>query len=179
MEFLPLIHHINDLVRRDLLHPLLNRCKIRCIIQGCPVRFQDHTGRDLLRIILPCHIHHKGTFALMGIAFPLHIFHHAGNPLLYIGFPLPEFKMHLQAVIIFLQIRHGYPHNMIPECAIPPLAVLQLKSRFHRLFFICLIRFGFSACRRVDLLQFGNRKRSLLRIFSGKILIKIRQPGLS
>ncbi len=115
----------------------------------------------------------------MGIALSLHIFHHAGDPPLHIGFSLPEIELHIQTVIVFPQILHGYLNNMIPERTVSPHTILQLKSRLHGFFLVGSVLLRLSAGHRVDLLQLRDRKGRLLRILSVKLLIKIGKFRLS
>ena len=68
---------------------------------------------------------------------------------------------------------------MIPDRAVRCVSVLQLQRRLVGSCAEFLVRLRLRAGCRVDLLQFTDGKRSLLRIFSGIGLIKIGQFRLS
>ena len=73
----------------NILHTVHDGCKVRGVVKGCAVGFQNHAGRNFLGIGIFLHIHYEGAFAFVGIAFLLHVFHHAGNDVMDIAFPFP------------------------------------------------------------------------------------------
>ena len=114
------------MVRLLVVFSPLQRREVRRGIEGGAVGFKDHAGRDLLGIRFLRHIHHKGSLALIGIALLLQPPCHGLDQLLYIRFSHPQIKLHVQILIVFLQIRHGNGKDVLKQGAISPSSLLQL-----------------------------------------------------
>ena len=139
VQILPFISDINHPVRMVLPHPVNDRGKIRSIIKRGSIRLQNHARRYLLCIRLLFHIHHKGPLADISIALLFHVLHHIRYQILYIRFPFPEVKVYIKLFVVFLQIRHRYIHNVLPERMIPPPAALKSISGIHGILFVLCI----------------------------------------
>ena len=178
IQFLPLIHHIDDLIRIPVLHPHDDCSQVRCIVKGGSVRFENHTGRDLLGIRLLRHVNDQGPLVRMGVTVFLQIADEARNVGLRVRFFLPEFEFHIQAGIIPLQILDGHPEDMLPEGMISFLSLLKLVSRLQCLFFVFFVLFRLQTGGRIDLLKLGNGKRRFRRIVSFPVIVEIRKIRL-
>ena len=71
MQFLTLVYYIDHLVRLIVFFTLHKSREIRRIIQGCSVRFQDHTRRNFFLVCLFLYINNKSTFIIAGISLIL------------------------------------------------------------------------------------------------------------
>ena len=86
--------------------------------------------------------------------------------------------MHIQRIIIFLQVGNGNIQDMIPDGPVSGIAVLQPMGRFMSLLRKGRIGFAFAGGAGIDLFQFRNGKWRFLRIAAVKGLVEIRKIRL-
>ena len=179
MQLLPLVGDVDHLVGMICIFPVLDGGQIRGGIQSRPIGLEDDAGGHLLAVGFLGDIYDQGAVALVGIAVLFHLLRHAGNDIIDRGLSVPEVKGHIQSGVVALHIRYGDRNDLVPEGTQAPVALLQAVGRFHGPGVIVRILFGFFAGIGIDLLQFGDRKGSLLRIVSAVIGIKIGKVRLT
>jgi len=172
---LSFIHDVDDLVRMEQLHSFDNGSQIRRIVERCPIRLQDHAGRNLLGIAFLFHIDDQRSLVVMGNAAFLQVLHHIGYVRLGIRFRFPQVKRDVQLLVVLFQVRDRHFHNLVPQCPVAALSQLQLMRRLHGFRLVFLVLFGFCGSSRIDFLQLRNGKRSLFRIFPFKVIPEISQ----
>ena len=108
VQFLTFIYHVEDLIRMIQFHSLDDRRKVCRIIEGSPVRFQDHARRDFLGVRLFFDIYYKCSVIDIGITVIFEVFYHIRDVRLCIGLAFPEIKRYIQTFVILLQVCYGY-----------------------------------------------------------------------
>ena len=108
VQFLTFVYHVENLIRMIQFHSLDDRRKVCRIIEGSPVRFQDHARRDFLGVRLFFDIYYKCSVIDIGITVIFEVFYHIRDVRLCIGLAFPEIKRYIQTFVILLQVCYGY-----------------------------------------------------------------------
>ena len=179
VQFLTFIRNIDNLIRRVQAHTLHDGSQIRGIVQGRAVRLQDHAGRHLFGVGFLLHVHHQSAVADIGPAALLHVCHHLRDQIVHIALALPQIELHVQAVVIFLQIHLGHVHDMLPQSPVPPHSLLELTGGLQGFCLKCRILLGFGTGKGIDLREFRLGNGRFLRVISLIAFVKVQQIRLA
>ena len=102
MKILALVHHIDIMVRMEILFPLHNGSQIGGGVKSGSVGLSDDTRRQFLGIRFLCNVHHQGSLALIRQSLFHKPIDHGGDIRLGIALTFPQIKLHIQIGVIFL-----------------------------------------------------------------------------
>ena len=179
VQLLPLVHHINNAVRLEILLPLDNGGQVCGFVLGGAVRFQNQAGRHLPGVGVLLDVHHQRTVAEIGVTIGLHLFHHGGNVGLAVAFALPQVEFHVQLLIVLFQITDGHVDDVPPQRPVAGVAFLKLCGGLLSGGLVGLVRLGLLRGTGIDLLQIGDGEGGLLREAAGFAVVKVGELRLA
>ena len=177
---LAVVDHVEDAVRTELLHALVDSGQVGRAVEHRAVGFLQHQRRDLLPVAGLADLHDQGAPAFPGVPFLFQARDQAMDPVLGIAFPEPEVEADVQLLVALPEVIDGHVAEVLPQGAVARPAVLEVHGGLARRFGergIPLLPFGGF---RVDVLQVGDVHRGIFGIGAGKRFVEIRKvrPGL-
>ena len=172
------VHHIQNDVGAQVIHPHLDSRQVGGGVQGRPVGFAQKEGRQGCFVLGLSDLHHRGPLALghpsAALHTPDHLFHPVGNGALAV----PEIELHPEPGKVGPLALHGDANHLLPQGPIPRPPLLQLQGGPAG----SLRPLGVGGAARRDLRihfgQFLQADRRLGRETPLASLLEVRQSGI-
>ena len=179
VQLLALVHHVDDAVGIEVRLPLDDGGKVGGLVLGGAVGFQHHAGRHFPSVALLLDVHHQGAVADIGVAVCLHLLHHGGDEVLTVALAHPDVEVHVQLLVVLLQVVDGHVQDVLPQGAIAGTTLLEFVGGLTGFFLISGVLLGDLGGEGVDLFQVGDGEGGFLRVAVGDVGVKIGQVGLA
>ena len=179
VQRLPLVGDVEHLVGVPVLHPLNHGGKVGGGVDGGAVGLDQNAGGNRLLVRFLGNGDDPRAFGENGVALFLHLRDHGGDIGVGVAFPQPLFKVDVQTVINPPQVGQGHVHDVLPDGAVTPAALLQFKGRGVGALgkgFVFLLPGGGGG---VKLLQVRQGEGRLGRVFSRKVRVEIGKVRLT
>ena len=179
VQRLPLVGDVEHLVGVPVLHPLNHGGKVGGGVDGGAVGLDQNAGGNRLLVRFLGHGDDPRALGEDGVALFLHLRDHGGDIGVGVAFPQPLFKVDVQTVVDPPQVGQGHVHDVLPDGAVTPAALLQFKGRGVGALgkgFVFLLPGGGGG---VKLLQVRQGEGRLGRVLSRKVRVEIGKVRLT